>query len=47
MSEKVQKFEDLLVWQKAQDFTCEIYESFAMLKDFSFKDQICRASVSI
>lgn len=43
----IQKFEDLLVWQKSQDFAISIYESFFDLKDYSFKDQIFRASVSI
>ncbi|MCU0393171.1 MAG: four helix bundle protein [Thermoflexibacter sp.] len=44
---KVQKFEDLHVWQKAQDFAVEIYKSFEQSKDFSFKKQICSAVVSI
>jgi four helix bundle protein len=43
----IQKFEDIIAWQKAQDLAVEIYSSFYMLKDFGFKDQICRASVSI
>ena len=43
----VKKFEDLLLWQKAQDFAVLIYEDFSNLKDSSFKDQILRASVSI
>ena len=43
----VQRFEDLKVWQKAQDFTVIIYDSFKNNKDFSFSDQIKRASVSI
>ena len=43
----VKKFEDLLVWQKAQDFAVAIYHNFFGLKDYSFKDQITRASVSI
>jgi len=43
----VQKFEDLLVWQKAQDFAVLIYSNFSALKDYAFKDQITRASVSI
>ncbi|WP_447641778.1 MULTISPECIES: four helix bundle protein [Chitinophagaceae] len=47
MGEKIQRFEELLVWQKAQDFACLIYGNFSYLKDYSFKDQICRASVSI
>lgn len=43
----VQKFEDLLVWQKSQDYAVLIYTNFSNLKDFAFKDQITRASVSI
>jgi four helix bundle protein len=34
-------FEDMKVWQDAQALACEVY------KDFSFKDQITRAAVSI
>lgn len=43
----VQKFEDLLVWQKSQDLAINIYELFAHSKDFAFRDQITKASVSI
>ena len=43
----IQKFEDIIGWQKAQDFAVEIYSAFNDLRDFGFKDQICRAVVSI
>ncbi len=43
----IQKFEDIIAWQKAQDLAVAIYSSFSSLKDFGFKDQICRAVVSI
>lgn len=43
----VKKFEDLIVWQKAQDFSVLIYKNFSILKDYSFNNQITRASVSI
>ena len=43
----IEKFEDIIGWQKAQDYAVEIYSVFAHLKDFSFKDQVCRASISI
>lgn len=43
----VQKFEDLLVWQKSQDLAVTIYRTFKDNKDFSFRDQIKRATVSI
>lgn len=51
MSEKkIEKFEDLIAWQKARELTKEIYlltskEPFS--KDFGLRDQIQRASVSI
>lgn len=44
---KIQKFEDIIGWQKAQDLAIEIYGKFGSIKNFSFKDQICRAVVSI
>ena len=37
----ITKFEDLIAWQKAQALASEIYAEFQLLKDFSFKDQIC------
>lgn len=44
---KVECFEDLLVWQKSKELTLTLYPAFRDIKDFSFRDQICRASVSI
>jgi len=41
------KFEDIIAWQKAQDLAVEVYKAFDHLKDFGFKDQICRATISI
>ncbi|TNF28719.1 MAG: four helix bundle protein [Bacteroidetes bacterium] len=43
----IQKFEDIIAWQKAQDLAVDVYETFQNAKDYGFKDQICRASVSI
>lgn len=43
----VQRFEDLKVWQKSQDLAVSIYSKFSGSKDFGFRDQITRASVSI
>ena len=43
----VQRFEDLKVWQKSQDLAVSIYKYFSKSKDFGFRDQITRASVSI
>ena len=44
---KIQKFEDIIAWQKGQDFAIEIYGKFGESRDFGFRDQICRAAVSI
>ena len=43
----IQKFEDIIAWQKAQDLAVEIYSVFRTSKDFGFRDQICRAVVSV
>ena len=43
----VQRFEDLKVWQKSQDLAVKIHASFSTSRDFGFRDQITRASVSI
>ena len=43
----VQKFEDLMVWQKSQDLAVLIYCLFGESRDFSFRDLIKRAAVSI
>ncbi len=44
---KIIKFEDIIAWQKAQDFAVEIYTSFKESKDWDYRNQICRATVSI
>lgn len=43
----IQKFEDIVAWQKAQDLAVDIYSTFSQIKDYGLKDQICRAVVSI
>ncbi len=46
---KIEKFEDIIAWQKARKLTDMIYKisSDGYLKDFWFRNQIQRASVSI
>jgi len=44
---KIRRFEDIIAWQKSQDFAVDIYLAFSRLEDFGFKDQVQRASVSI
>lgn len=43
----IEKFEDIISWQKANKLTLNIYKQFRNCKDFSFKDQIQRACISI
>lgn len=44
---KIEKFEDIVSWKKAKVLTIKIYKKFETCKDFGFRDQIQRASVSI
>ncbi|MEK7653069.1 MAG: four helix bundle protein [Patescibacteria group bacterium] len=44
---KIERFEDIVAWQKAKILTIEIYKIFDKNRDFGFRDQIRRASVSI
>ena len=47
---KIEKFEDIVAWQKARELTKDIYELTSIdkfEKDFSLKDQIRRCSISI
>ncbi len=47
---KIERFEDLIAWQKARELTREVYASTNMglfAKDYGLRDQIRRAVVSI
>jgi four helix bundle protein len=44
---RIERFEDIIAWQKAKDLAVKIYRLFETSKDYSFKDQIQRASVSV
>ena len=44
---KINRFEDIIAWQKAKELTISIYTVFSGCKDFDLKKQIQRASVSI
>lgn len=44
---KIERFEDLIAWQKAKTLCMEVYKAFDQRRDFGFKDQIQRASVSV
>lgn len=43
----IKSFEDIIAWQKAKVLTLLIYKKFGSCRDFGFRDQIYRASVSI
>jgi len=42
----IKKFEDIVAWQKSKELTKVIYKIFQNNRDFGFKDQIQRASIS-
>jgi len=44
---KIERFEDIISWQKARILTNKVYDSMSSCRDYSFKDQIQRASLSI
>lgn len=44
---KIERFEDVIAWQKARVLTVKIYTLFRESKDFGFTNQIQRASVSV
>jgi four helix bundle protein len=44
---KIERFEDIVAWQKAKELSIAIYSQFRDCRDYGFKDQICRAAVSI
>ena len=47
---KIEKFEDIVAWQKARELTKAVYmqaNAGRFARDFGLKDQIQRASVSV
>jgi four helix bundle protein len=44
---KIEKFEDIEAWKEARELVKEIYSYFSANKDYSFRDQIQRAAISI
>lgn len=44
---QIKTFEDILSWQKSKELSLRVYNEFKSCRDFSFKDQIQRASISI
>jgi four helix bundle protein len=43
----MKSFEELRIWQDARIFVNQIYDLTENIKDFGFKDQIQRATVSV
>jgi four helix bundle protein len=43
----IKSFVDILAWQKSRILAKEVYVTFSKSRDFGFRDQIERASVSI
>ena len=41
------RFEQLEVWKRSSRLCVEVYKELALCKDFGFKDQITRSSLSI
>lgn len=46
-SDELKDFEEMQVWKDAQGLAVEVYSTFSGCKDYSFVDQIKRASVSV
>lgn len=44
---KIEKFEDLKIWEDGINLSVDIYKMLSNCKDFSLRDQIQRSSVSI
>lgn len=44
---RIEKFEDIIGWQKSKGLTIDVYRQFRECRDFGFKNQIERAAVSI
>jgi len=44
---KIDRFEDIISWQKSKALTVLIYQIFERDKDFGFRNQIERAAVSV
>ncbi|MEO8637453.1 MAG: four helix bundle protein [Candidatus Taylorbacteria bacterium] len=44
---RITSFEEIIAWQKSKTLTLLLYKLFANNRDYAFKDQIQRASVSI
>lgn len=44
---KFETFEDIIAWQKSKVLIVDTYQIFKNCRDYSFRDQLQRASVSV
>ena len=44
---KTERFEDLEIWKRGRELNKHLYRLFGKFQDFTFKNQILRASISI
>jgi four helix bundle protein len=47
---RIERFEDVIAWQKARSLTCEVYRvsnQGAFARDFALRDQVRRACISV
>jgi four helix bundle protein len=44
---KIECFEDIDAWKEARILVSDIYQNMAAIRDYGFRDQIQRASISI
>ncbi|GAB6182720.1 four helix bundle protein [Thermodesulfovibrio hydrogeniphilus] len=44
---RIERFEDIEAWKEARELVKEIYDNFKDIRDYSLKDQIQRASISV
>ena len=42
-----EKFEDLDIWKESRKLNQQIYSSFEACRDYSFRDKIRRAALSV
>ncbi len=47
MNNRIEKFEDLTIWQEGVDLAVHVYRILKTCKDFGLRDQIQRSAVSI
>ena len=47
MKSKIEKFEDLNIWQEGVEIAVDVYALFKDSKDFGFRDQVQRSAISI